>query len=431
MDDRGANIDLLFRNGLKDYEVLPPAEVWDNIQPAVRGKGRFVFLRAAALIAAVTTTSIVAWMMSRDVAIDSINAPSTLNIGRVEPLHAPLLSVNFPETELYSLIPPVIVIPPDPEPLTADETGNLSPFSETFSFSLRMPESLFTDDIPSFTATVSETAAVNTGFSLEIPVLTADQVSVPVIKERWSISALASPTYYSRFGSADPVQMATEQPAGSYSGGLSVAYRINRRLSIQTGVFYASLGQHIEGVNSFAGFQQYTQTKGGANFELATASGMVITNNADVFLIADGNQRLFTQYTSDVFDPVKASLRYVDNSIIQNFSYLQMPVMLRYKLVDRNLDLNLIGGIASDLLVGNSAFAHEGDNKYRIGETEGLNTVAFSSSLGMGFEYNFSQKISLNLEPTFRYFINPFNQSSGPKIHPYSFGVFSGFSYKF
>ena len=26
MDDRGANIDLLFRNGLKDLEVLPPVE---------------------------------------------------------------------------------------------------------------------------------------------------------------------------------------------------------------------------------------------------------------------------------------------------------------------------------------------------------------------------------------------------------------------
>jgi hypothetical protein len=31
MDERGANIDILFRNGLKDYEVLPPPEVWNNI----------------------------------------------------------------------------------------------------------------------------------------------------------------------------------------------------------------------------------------------------------------------------------------------------------------------------------------------------------------------------------------------------------------
>ena len=33
MDEKGANIDLVFRNGLKDFEVLPPPEVWDNIHP--------------------------------------------------------------------------------------------------------------------------------------------------------------------------------------------------------------------------------------------------------------------------------------------------------------------------------------------------------------------------------------------------------------
>jgi hypothetical protein len=430
MDDRGANIDLLFRNGLKDYEVLPPPEVWNNIQPAVKGKGTFIFLRAAALIAAVTTLSVVAWMMSRDAALDSLNPPSALNIGRMEPLHAPLLSINSPEIEVYTFVPPVIEIPPDSEFLPVDESWSFSLLTPVNSYSLRIPESRFSDGIPSFTAAETDTGAEKTGFSLEIPVFTSDPDVAPATKERWSISALASPTYYSRFGATDPVQVA-EQSSGSYSGGLSVAYKINRRLSIQTGLFYASLGQHIEGINSFAGFQQYSQAKGGHNFELATASGTLVTNNADVFLIADGNQRLYTQYTRDVFDPVKADLRYVDNSIIQNFSYLQMPVMLRYKLVDRNLGLNLIGGIASDVLVGNTAFAHEGGSKYRIGETEGLNTLAFSSSLGMGFEYNFSQKVSLNLEPTFRYFINPFNSAPGTKMYPYSFGVFSGFSYKF
>jgi len=40
MDDKIANIDLVFRNGLKDYEVHPPPEVWNNIRPAVRKKQR-------------------------------------------------------------------------------------------------------------------------------------------------------------------------------------------------------------------------------------------------------------------------------------------------------------------------------------------------------------------------------------------------------
>jgi hypothetical protein len=83
------------------------------------------------------------------------------------------------------------------------------------------------------------------------------------------------------------------------------------------------------------------------------------------------------------------------------------------------------------MLVDNSAFTYVSGVKYSIGKTDGLSNVNFSSSLGLGFEYNFSGKISLNLEPTFRYYLTPLGGLVGSSIHPYSFGVFSGLSYKF
>jgi hypothetical protein len=70
-------------------------------------------------------------------------------------------------------------------------------------------------------------------------------------------------------------------------------------------------------------------------------------------------------------------------------------------------------------------------SRYNVGKTEGLNPLMVSSSLGMGMEYNISDKFSLNLEPTFKYYLNPFGEFSGLKSQPYSFGVFSGLSYKF
>jgi len=57
--------------------------------------------------------------------------------------------------------------------------------------------------------------------------------------------------------------------------------------------------------------------------------------------------------------------------------------------------------------------------------------ISFSSSVGMGMEYSFSGNFSFNLEPTLRYYINPFSPVAGVKIHPYSFGLFSGLIYKF
>jgi hypothetical protein len=92
---------------------------------------------------------------------------------------------------------------------------------------------------------------------------------------------------------------------------------------------------------------------------------------------------------------------------------------------------NLIGGLSSNLLVNNSVYTSLDGTKYEVGKTAGLNPVTFSSSLGMGMEYSFSKNLSLNFEPTFRYFLNPFSNTEGIGVHPYSFGIFSGISYKF
>jgi hypothetical protein len=132
-----------------------------------------------------------------------------------------------------------------------------------------------------------------------------------------------------------------------------------------------------------------------------------------------------------VFDPNKASLQPVNNSLNQNFSYLEFPVILRYKLIDKTIGINLIGGLSYNLLVHNSVYTTLDGNIYPVGDTKGLNPLSLSSSLGMGMEYNVSSKLSLNLEPTFRYFLNPFSVTTGTFIHPYSFGIFSGVSYKF
>jgi hypothetical protein len=227
--------------------------------------------------------------------------------------------------------------------------------------------------------------------------------------------------------------MASEENLISYSGGVAFSYKINKRFSIQSGLYYSSVGQMVDGINSFGGFQKYGNTaKGDPNFKVLTTNGTVRTNNADVFLLSNGPvERITTNYTNDVFDPIKANLLYLNNTLRQNFSYLELPIVLRYKFVDRMIDLNLIGGLSYNMLVNNSVYTMVDGVKYPIGETEGLNLLTVSSSLGMGMEYSFSDKLSLNLEPTFRYYLNPFNEIAGSKNHPYSFGIFSGVSYKF
>jgi len=254
---------------------------------------------------------------------------------------------------------------------------------------------------------------------------------------RWSISAMASPTYYSSISSGknsfSQEISSSENPAISYSGGLGVSYKINKRLSIQSGVYYASLDQVITDINSYSGFENLSFSKGSDNFEVRTSKGIITSNNPDIFLADGGNvEKVRTFYTSNVFDPVKANLESLGSSLSQNLSYLEIPVILRYKIIDKTIGVNIIGGMSYNMLVENSVFATSSDGgKYSIGETSGLNQMAISSSLGMGMQYNFSQKFSLNLEPTFKYYLNPFSRMSDMNTHPYTFGILSGVSYRF
>ena len=92
MDDKGANIDLLFRNGLKDYEVLPPSEVWTSIRPAIRKKQTpFVLLRAAALVATVLSLSFLAYRWSMEITSGPGNPVVALNEESVAPAGGPAI----------------------------------------------------------------------------------------------------------------------------------------------------------------------------------------------------------------------------------------------------------------------------------------------------------------------------------------------------
>ena len=438
MDDRGANIDLVFRNGLKDYEVLPPQEVWNDIRPVIRKKQRpFILLRVAAVATVVLSLGILAYRLSNEINSGIENQLITLNPESVLP------SANYAEAIIP--VPPVIKdkepvanVIRDDQPVSPIATDNLNTTIQDFA-DISAQEDLTENsginngqyDLLAINYAAADFMDFDKGTTLEAPDNT-------IRKEpgRWSISALMSPTYQSRFGTGENEAMAnlmaSEEAVMSYSGGLALSYKISKRFSIQSGVYYSSIGKELSGISAYSGFEDHFYTKGSPNFEVLTSNGLVHTENNDVFL-ADrmGSDRITTDYNNDVFDPEKASLKYIDNSLHQNFSFLELPVILRYKIIDKALDFNIIGGFSSNLLVNNSVYASSEGNKLPIGKTEGMNILTFSSSLGMGMEYNISSSLSLNLEPTFRYYINPFNNLSGTGIHPYSFGVFSGISYRF
>lgn len=440
MVNKQADIDLLFRNGLKDFEVLPPPEVWDNIRPAlVKKQSPIILLRSAALIAVLFSLSFFAYRLSRQLPVNVQDPFLAFDQEPLRPQNVPADPVmaklmpatdRQPATIINDQIPgPVVISEMNDEengrqsgPGIVQETRNLN-----FKNNLVLPSVIQAVRGNDFTA---DNSASDYG-EIYNPSYTEPEEKA----DRWSLTAMASPTYYLR---PDPkgTDMAnqissTEQSRISYSGGLGFSYKISKKLSIQSGLYYSSIGNEVDNIRSYAGFSRFDYTKGDHNFEVMTSSGTIFTQNQDVFLSDNAGDRVVTKYTNDVFDPGKANLSYINNSLYQNFSYLEMPVFVRYKLVDKSLDFNLIGGLSYNLLVNNSVHAMIDGSRYDIGKTAGLNSFMVSSSFGMGMEYTITEKISLNLEPTFRYYLNPFSNIQSTSGRPYSFGVFSGLSYRF
>lgn len=444
MVERGANIDLFFRNGLRDYEVLPPPEVWDNIKPVVRKRQKYLFmLRAAASVAILVSAGTVTWFLTGTLSDKFNGPPITMNQDAI------------PEGSYVKKVSEVSNVARVTErmPVIAAEqvqTETEDYYSSYIQLAYRLPE------IDLFTPVLTEKRQPERKlkeYRLTPEISPIDNKALPISNislpeeasagketisqiDRWSLGANVTPTYYSGFSlrnnDAGEERLSSEQGVVSYSGGFSFSYNVSKRITIQTGLYYSAIGHKINGVGSFSGFRNYFNAKSGSEFSILTSSGTIVSNNSDIYLMDQKmSGRVLTTYTLDVFDPSKADLKYLTSSVLQNFNYLEVPFVLKYKFLDRKVDFNLIGSVSYNVLVSNSAYAFANDTRYYLGKTEGLSPVTLSSSIGMGMEYSLSTRLSLNLEPTFRYYITPLGGTIGSSIHPYSFGILSGFSYRF
>ena len=107
-----------------------------------------------------------------------------------------------------------------------------------------------------------------------------------------------------------------------------------------------------------------------------------------------------------------------------------MPLELKYALVNNKIGVNLIGGFSTLLLNNNEVFVEAGDFNETLGKANNLSSLSFTTNIGLGLNYSFSQKLMINIEPMFKYQLNPYSDSS-VDYKPYYVGVYSGLSFKF
>jgi hypothetical protein len=257
--------------------------------------------------------------------------------------------------------------------------------------------------------------------------------------DKWGVGTQVSPIYSYRNlevsgGSNGSASYYNDVEDGivSYAGGVNVRYAPLKRLSVQSGLYYSSMGMKV-------GNAYYASIDKNNSFMDETSSIQASINNSTG--IIETQQGLDYAYAANTVPQAgwelasqnarANTLNVPEGEILQQFEYLELPLILRYRVVDRRLGFHFLGGLSSNFLVGNSAYYQEGENKEQIGTTGNLRPVNYSSIIGLGVDYSISKRFHVNLEPTFRYYLNSINTGSMIKSHPYTIGFYTGLLYTF
>ena len=239
--------------------------------------------------------------------------------------------------------------------------------------------------------------------------------------DRWSVNANAAPVYYNTLGKGSHIHDQfidnTKNGEINTSYGVNVGYALNNRLRVRSGVNKLNLSYDTANVIVYENVTNTPSSTPLRNIDF------VPTSNGQNISVLSSNSLSIQQIDNFINDDLNAALS-------QRISYFEVPLELEYAVVNKRFGVNLIGGFSTFILSDNEVVTEVDNRKTKIGEANNINNLSFSANAGIGLDYKFNKAFKFNLEPTFKYQINAYSETSG-NFRPYIIGVYTGFSYKF
>ena len=460
------NIDQVFSRKLKDFKADPPHEVWDEVVHSLdQGKRRnrmAVFMRVAAVISLLTALTVTA-LLVRDASTtqqvvveqdrtgeanfqeESLVADETRQAESSDPsvdseedkiVQQEVYLANYSE-ENQAVEEVEETTLRDDEVVEADWSGYLAG-----RYIFRIGGDYGTVPDQSLRRTTRETPVIPVHTNKEEDEYLAENLLDEDFSSRgkWGVGTNATPLYsYRTLGTADQLAATNsyydqvESGTMAYAGGVHVNFVQGKRLSFQSGIYYSKMGINVDHnyyTTNLASAQDASDLRLKYS-QFQNTTGVITTGGdkeADYSFVSNESWDRSPESTPFQISELNATI--YEGEIIQNFEYLEIPMLVRYRLIDRKVGFNVLGGVSTNFLVGSNAFYSENNTKEKIGKTTDLKPINYSSIVGLGLDYAITEKLFINLEPTFRYYINSVN-NTGLKSHPYSMGIFTGLSYYF
>jgi hypothetical protein len=392
------NIDRLFQEKLKDYEVSPPNKVWSGIEnnlTVLPQKRRIPIWAKFASIAA---------LLLLFISIGAIYLVPTNNF--TENLFKVTPSTNSTVKNITDTLKPFE---------SATEQATIAKKVINHKEKLQISAEKPIDNIIKVDENTSITDNATTTKSL--PKYLPDTKNLPLPKKsknkitksnvdnsKFTVATIFAPIYMSSFGEGSGIdnQFKNNPSSGnsSYSYGVKVAYQLNKKFTLQSGVNLINLGITTNNV-----------------FITPGVSAVGLSN-----ISSSPNLGKSTKSSKDELNTT--------GSLNQVFGYVEIPVEVKYNVTNGKFGVNLVGGFSTLLLNRDEIFVETSDYTQSLGASNNLRSINFSGNFGVDIDYLIRKNLYLNVSPMFKVQTNTFSKNSGSLL-PYYLGVYTGINYKF
>lgn len=228
--------------------------------------------------------------------------------------------------------------------------------------------------------------------------------------DRFYVSGFISPTGLNTFVGAsmlsDNLNDYKTENAITLAYGVKAAYSLSPKFRIRTGISMVGFEQITKNVMMTTGFSDQPFTIEGTG------------NNIDY----SGNLRVLNpRELSDV------SYRFSDGDVQQQSQFIEIPIEAEFSVFrSGSIGISVTGGGSTWLLSKNKIYVQTDGHTEELGKANNLNKTSFSANAGVKFDLKLSDNMQFNVEPGFKYLINPV--SNIQKYSPYTVGVNAGIS---
>ena len=402
------NIDRIFQENLKDFEVFPPTKAWSALEDrleATTSKKRHIPIwiklsSIAALFILFFSVGTIYFLPTSEITknIPFFDKKQIENSDKKDSIINKSITTTPNITDKNSINPSIKINIEDNfanTNISADEDNSSL---EDSSVKNKVQNNYYLTD------------AVN------LPLLnnTNDKVVKTSINAgKFTVATIFAPIYINSLGNGSGIdsQFKENSTSGnsSYSYGIKIAYKLNNKFSVQSGVNLISLGYTTNNIYVTPGIAVL-------GFSNLSSTPISVNSKTSSFLNTNNSENIKSSSST--------------GSINQVFGYIEIPIEIKYNVVQGKFDLNLVGGFSTLLLNKDEVFVETNNFTQSLGSSHNLRSINFSGNIGLDVDYSIHKNLYINISPMFKVQTNTFSKNSG-SLQPYYLGVYTGLNYKF